>query len=76
MRRFVWRGWGGIWAEGTASVGVEAVISCWVEAATAKRSFARPRDVGPARPERSTLLSNRRAPRLKKRFNYFGDSRI
>ena len=47
-------------------------IMTWAEAAAAKRSFARPRDVGPARPERSTLLSNRRAPRLKERFNYFG----
>ena len=34
-------------------------------------SISRPRDVGPARPERSTLKLNR-APRLKKRFSYFG----
>ena len=34
-------------------------------------SISRPRDVGPARPEGSTLLSDSRAPRLKKRFNYF-----
>ena len=33
-----------------------------VEAAIAKRSFARPRDVGPARPERSTLKLNRAPP--------------
>ena len=36
------------------------------------RSISRPRDVGPARPERSPLLLANRAPRLKKRFNYFG----
>ena len=39
-------------------------------------SISRPRDVGPARPERSPLLWDRRAPRLKERFSYFGVSRI
>ncbi len=34
------------------------------------------REAPPARRKGSTLLSDRRAPRLKKRFNYFGDSRI